>query len=112
MRHSVYLGSSTTRRTRVGPARTRLLCSAVALALLIAAPSASALSYREQAVFGSPGSGPGQFSGPQGIDVDPQDGELFVADSNNNRIQVFTAQGIFDRQFGSLGTGAGQVNIP
>src|SRR3954447_16485940 len=112
MRHWDCLRSSTTRPTPVARARKRLLCSAVALAFLFAAQSASALSYREEAVFGSQGAGPGQFSQPQGIAADPQDGEPFVADSNNNRVQVFSAEGVFARQFGTLGSGTGQFNLP
>ena len=38
--------------------------------------------------WGTAGSGPGQFLGPIGIAVDAQ-GNVFVADTNNGRIQVF-----------------------
>ena len=38
--------------------------------------------------FGTKGHGNGQFSNPHGICID-QEGKVFVADSNNNRIQVF-----------------------
>ena len=80
--------------------------------LLAIAPAASAISYRQDFSFGSPGTGPGQFSQPQGIAIDPGDGEVFVADSNNNRVQVFDSDGTFARQFGTLGTGTGQFSIP
>ena len=43
----------------------------------------------EQGVFGSSGSGPGEFNFPTGISVDV-DGTLYVADANNARIQKFT----------------------
>lgn len=36
----------------------------------------------------------GQFRGPRGIDIDPQD-NLYVADSGNQRIQRFTPEGFF-----------------
>ena len=98
---------------RAARARTRLLSSAaVVLAGLALAAPANATSYRQETIFGSAGTGPGQFSQPQGIALDPQDAEIFVADSNNNRVQVFNSQGVFERQFGSLGNGAGQFNIP
>jgi tripartite motif-containing protein 71 len=42
--------------------------------------------------WGSPGSGPGQFSGPQDIAIDSS-GMLYVVDSFNNRIQKFTHTG-------------------
>jgi uncharacterized protein YjbI with pentapeptide repeats len=38
--------------------------------------------------WGSRGSGEGQFNGPNGISVD-SDGKVYVADSGNDRIQVF-----------------------
>jgi tripartite motif-containing protein 71 len=37
---------------------------------------------------------------------------VYVADSNNHRIQVFDAAGNFLRKFGSPGTGDGQLLIP
>ena len=44
--------------------------------------------------FGSPGSGPGQFRVPHGVRVS-KDGRVFVADRENCRVQVFTADGEF-----------------
>ncbi|CAH1243911.1 TRIM3 [Branchiostoma lanceolatum] len=48
--------------------------------------------------FGGKGSGNGQFNNPSGVAVSSK-GEIFVADSGNQRIQVFTLQGTFVRQF-------------
>ena len=44
--------------------------------------------------FGSPGSGPGQFRVPHSVSVS-QDGRVYVADRENNRVQVFTPEGGF-----------------
>ena len=44
--------------------------------------------------FGSPGSGPGQFRVPHSVRVS-QDGRVYVADRENNRVQVFTTDGEF-----------------
>ena len=44
--------------------------------------------------FGSPGSGPGQFRVPHSIRVS-NDGRVYVADRENHRVQVFTADGEF-----------------
>ncbi len=49
--------------------------------------------------FGGSGNSNGQFDFPTGIFVNTG-GELFVADQNNNRIQVFTPEGVFLRSFG------------
>jgi DNA-binding beta-propeller fold protein YncE len=44
--------------------------------------------------WGSTGSGAGQFTYPTGISVDGN-GNVYVADTGNNRIQKFTSQGVF-----------------
>ena len=48
--------------------------------------------------FGRAGSGNGQLSYPRGISFDST-GNLFVADNDNNRVQVFTAAGEYIYQF-------------
>jgi sugar lactone lactonase YvrE len=72
--------------------------------------------------WGKPGSGPGQFrfapfdpSTPadvQGKIAVGKDGSVYVSDSGNGRVQVFTPQGRFVRQFGSYGSGQGQFLSP
>ena len=61
------------------------------------------------AAFGTKGSGPGQFMNPYGVTVgtDPVLGTeaLYVADSNNNRLQEFTVNGVFVAQAGVAGDG-------
>jgi len=47
--------------------------------------------------WGEPGDGPGQFSTPHSIAVDAQ-GNVYVADRGNRRIQVFDGDGKFLRQ--------------
>ncbi|HEX4003511.1 MAG TPA: peptidyl-alpha-hydroxyglycine alpha-amidating lyase family protein [Candidatus Acidoferrales bacterium] len=47
--------------------------------------------------WGEPGSGPGQFNTPHSIAVDAQ-GQVYVADRGNRRIQVFDSDGKFLRQ--------------
>jgi tripartite motif-containing protein 2/3/tripartite motif-containing protein 71 len=44
--------------------------------------------------FGKKGSGPGEFLDPKQLAFDP-DGNLWVADSDNHRLQVFTRDGAF-----------------
>jgi DNA-binding beta-propeller fold protein YncE len=47
--------------------------------------------------WGEPGDGPGQFNVPHSIAVD-RDGNVYVADRGNRRIQVFDGDGKFLRQ--------------
>ncbi|MDO6391769.1 putative Ig domain-containing protein, partial [Pontibacter sp. BT731] len=61
--------------------------------------------------FGSEGSGEGQLSHPNGLTVDGQ-GNVYVADRFNHRVQKFDGQGAFLFQFGSEGSGEGQLSHP
>ena len=63
------------------------------------------------AQWGSGGSGPGQFSGAQGVATDAA-GNVYVADGYNARIQKFTNTGVFITQWGSPGGGDGEFNYP
>jgi streptogramin lyase len=63
------------------------------------------------AAFGSPGNGDGQFFDPEAIAVD-SNGNVFVADSGNNRIEKFTDSGSFLLQWGSMGEAPGQFHTP
>ena len=49
--------------------------------------------------IGSHGTGPGQFSGPTGVAISPDEG-LYVSDQSNHRIQVLTPQGVYISEFG------------
>jgi hypothetical protein len=44
---------------------------------------------------GGDGSGPGEFRGPVGVDVDPADGAIWVVDPQNARYSVHEADGTF-----------------
>src|SRR5438270_10148788 len=57
-------------------------------------------------------SGPGQLSTPAGTGFSPTTGDLFVADSQNNRVQEFRPGGAFRSLFGGTGSGNGQFNGP
>jgi|SRR5208282_464752 len=59
----------------------------------------------------NPGSGPGQLNNPIGVTVDSS-GNVYVADSGNNRIQKFDSAENPLTQWGSYGSGPGQFNYP
>jgi DNA-binding beta-propeller fold protein YncE len=61
---------------------------------------------------GASGTGAGQFSSPTGIVFNPVNGQLYVSDLGGDRIQRFTTAGVYQGQFGSLGSGNGQLNNP
>jgi len=61
--------------------------------------------------FGHPGTGPGEFNRPEGLWVNSED-HLFVADSCNHRIQIFSREGKFIRTYGHAGSGKGELSYP
>lgn len=75
----------------------------------VGAPAAHALSPLSS--FGEFGAGPGQFDHPLGVGV-ADDGNVWVVDALNDRVQEWTAAGAFVRVFGSTGTGRGQFRLP
>ncbi len=62
-------------------------------------------------MWGSWGSGDGQFISPAGVAVDSS-GNVYVADTGNHRIQKFTSDGHFVTKCGVEGSGDGQFRNP
>ena len=66
--------------------------------------------------WGSLGSDNSQFNSPQGIAVYANgvnaNGNIYVTDSGNDRIQEFTSTGTYVTQWGSSGAGNGQFYFP
>ena len=54
---------------------------------------------------------PGDFGAPQGVAVDA-DGNLYVTDTMNNRVEIFDADGNFISEFGKHGDGPGYFARP
>ena len=61
--------------------------------------------------LGRRGNRPGGFNYPLDVDLDAQ-GNLYVLDSLNARVQVFDGEGKFLRLFGERGTALGSFQIP
>lgn len=60
---------------------------------------------------GSEGDKPGQLSDPAGVDVGPT-GKVYVADTGNNRVEVFDHDGNFLTTFGEKGSEPGHLRAP
>jgi hypothetical protein len=93
----------------------RLLGLLVAMSLFLVAlcyaiPALANLDYQFVLKWGSYGTGDGQFSFPYGVAVDGS-GNVYVADTDNNRIQKFTSDGSFITKW-DFGTGDGQFSSP
>jgi sugar lactone lactonase YvrE len=61
--------------------------------------------------LGIAGSGEGQFNKPGYLAFDTN-GDLWVADPGNNRVEEFSPRAEYITQFGSAGSGAGQFSSP
>jgi DNA-binding beta-propeller fold protein YncE len=96
------------------------LAAAGLLALALAAPASGA--YRQVDTWGHLGGGAGEFGSgvlggganrqyddPAGIALG-SDGDVFVVDTSNNRVEQFSPGGAFRGQFGSRGRDSGAIN--
>jgi DNA-binding beta-propeller fold protein YncE len=61
---------------------------------------------------GTVGSQDGRFSTPEGIALNDAGDRVYVADTNNHRVQEFTTGGTFVDAWGSGGTAEGQFQFP
>jgi DNA-binding beta-propeller fold protein YncE len=61
--------------------------------------------------IGRRGDGPGEFNLPRDVSVGPQ-GQLYVVDGGNFRVQVFDAEGKYVKTFGAIGRQSGQFSRP
>jgi DNA-binding beta-propeller fold protein YncE/outer membrane protein OmpA-like peptidoglycan-associated protein len=101
-----------------------LLGAAALLSVAIPTSLASANGVSEYAIsasapasgvlrgkWGSMGSGNGEFSNPWGIAVAPN-GDVFVTDNGNDRIQRFSSTGTYMGKWGSSGSGDAAFDQP
>ncbi len=87
---------------------TALAASATLVAGATAAEqAATAGGYKQVGKWGKAGAGNGQFNNARGLATN-RAGDLYVADTDNNRVQIFSAKGAFRSKFGSVGSGSGE----
>ena len=61
--------------------------------------------------FGYSGQGAGEFNRPEGLGIDAHD-RIYVADSCNHRIEIFSPEGEFLKAYGTAGTASGELSYP
>ncbi|HEY2283844.1 MAG TPA: NHL repeat-containing protein, partial [Solirubrobacteraceae bacterium] len=81
------------------------LCVSVGVFALASAPALAARGHVFGSSFGKQGSGEGQFSSPSGIAVNEMTGRVYVSDADNNRVEYFSAAGVYEGQFNGSGKG-------
>jgi len=94
----------------------QILFLAVFLFLFIGVPTLQAsegsfLSQGSWTSFGTRGAGQGDFKMPRGIAVD-SNGNIYVVDTDNHRIQKFSPGGKWLTSWGGKGSGQGQLRNP
>ena len=69
-------------------------------------------NYKLVGKWGGIGNGHRQLNHPASIDNDPDGLRFYIADLDNNRIQVLQGDGDYVDQWGTIGKGNGQFNNP
>ncbi len=70
------------------------------------------LSTTEKTEFGEQGTKNGQLNSPKGLTIDSKTSRLYVADTNNHRVQVFSSKGKYLSKFGKEGSSPGSLTLP
>jgi RHS repeat-associated protein len=74
-------------------------------------PSVGNEGYAYSTMFGSEGSGNGQFGKPAAVAVDSR-GDVWVVDDTHDKVDEFNSSGEYIRQIGSEGSGSGKLKSP
>ena len=96
--------------TRIALSLVGLLTATTLLVWLLWVTAEQEPPYRFVRNWGQLGDQPGQFHDPTGIAA--TNDEVFVSDSRNGRIQVFSHRGEYRRSIGEPGDGSGQLGRP
>ncbi len=104
------------RQRAVGVALIAMIAALAVVVLAVESAGADPTKgFRLARVWGSQGSGNGQFRWAEAIASDlwhqavlTQGASIYVADTGNHRVQIFSSKGIFTGTWGSRGSGDGQ----
>jgi len=100
------------RRYFIEPSMKKITFFLIGLVLIFAEEAAAQLLILKPAYeISRAGSKVGELLNPQGMAVDPA-GNVYVADTGNNRLQKFSPDGKFLAQIGGLGSGRQQFDSP
>src|SRR3954447_17665685 len=100
----------TERKTMRKTSIVALLVSCAALFLALAGSAGAAVVY--QSSIGGTGELGGQFNRPASIAVNRSNGDIYVVDRENQRIQQFTSAGNFIRAWGFDVVASGEDDKP
>lgn len=109
-----------TRTLRAGRTKMRLWVLLFCISVGMAAPGVSeekktapklTVAFRFASAFGQKGGGVGHFHEPSAIALDTF-GNLYVADTGNDRVQKFDADGSYTSEVGTFGWDPGQFSQP
>ncbi|NIT35076.1 MAG: hypothetical protein GTN49_01020 [candidate division Zixibacteria bacterium] len=81
------------------------------IAISVAAAIPALSDYVYEGKWGSRGNSPGQFENPYEVALNPN-GNVYVIDTYNNRVQYFTGTGSFLGRWGTYGSGNGEFRYP
>jgi sugar lactone lactonase YvrE len=107
---TLSLAGTMTEQGALGTSRPRYLVKANASALS-GSDGSSSYEIAYSSSFGTAGTAAGQFNHPADVAIDAQ-GNLWVVDKANNRIEEFTESGGSPKAFGSLGSTGGKLSSP
>ena len=68
--------------------------------------------YQAVASFGSRGKARGKFVKPSGIAISDKTGNIAVADYNNDRVQLFSSDGVYLTEYGQKGPASEKITCP
>ncbi len=78
-------------------------CVTVGVLLFASTPALAVGEHTFSTLFGSAGSGPGEFSEPVSVAVNESTKDVYVVDKGNDRVEWFSATGTFEGEFNGSG---------